>query len=127
MDDSNNSRYYIVLGRNILTVLLLNLKFSEHVIKSDYVPFFFKSTAPKVDFGPYQFKYLNTGENTPEEYFLNAYVDEVYELKHVLTSTKILRTIVYAKYEKVDLNKVMKNQCQHLIETQCNELLKLLQ
>ena len=32
-----------------------------------------------------------------------------------------------AKYEKEDLHKVTKNQCQHLTVTQRNELLKLLQ
>ena len=31
------------------------------------------------------------------------------------------------KYKKIDLNKVMKNEFRHLIEEQCNELLKLLQ
>ena len=31
-----------------------------------------------------------------------------------------------ARYEKEDLNKVIKNQCQYLTETKCNELLKLL-
>ena len=43
------------------------------------------------------------------------------------TSTKQLREILDAKYENADLNKVMKNQCQHLTETQSNGLIKLLQ
>ena len=35
MDDSNKGRYYSILGRYILTVLGLNLKLSDHVIKLD--------------------------------------------------------------------------------------------
>ena len=38
--------------------------------------------------------------------------------------TKILRVILDAKYEKAYLNRVTKKQCQHLIETQRNEVLK---
>ena len=37
--------------------------------------------------------------------------EEVYESEHVHTATKQLRVILYAKYEKSDLNKVMENQC----------------
>ena len=80
-----------------------------------------------VDLGTYIFKGLNTREITPEEYFTNAYVEEVYELEHVRTATKRLHVILYAKYEKADLYKVMENQCKHLTMTQNNEVLKLLQ
>ena len=37
-------------------------------------------------------------------------------MKQERNSTKQLRTILDDKYEKTDLNKVMKNQCQHLTE-----------
>ena len=84
-------------------------------------------TAPIVDMGMYEFKYLNTGNITPEEYFMNVYSEEVHKSEQFLTSAKQLRVILYSKHEKAYLNKVMKNQCQHLTETQCNELLKLLQ
>ena len=40
-------------------------------------------------------------------------------------STKQLRVLLDAKYEKSDLNKVTENQFQHLTEVQHNELLKL--
>ena len=40
---------------------------------------------------------------------------------------KKLNVILDAKYGKIYLNKVMKNQCQHLTEIQHNELLSLLQ
>ena len=63
----------MILGRDILTELGLNLKFSEHVIEADDGPFN-GSTMPMVDLGTYIFKDLNTGKFTPEELFTNAYV-----------------------------------------------------
>ena len=59
--------------------------------------------------------------------FANSYVKEVYASEHVFTATKLLHVILYAKYGKTDLYKVMENQCQNLKMTQCNELIKLLQ
>ena len=59
--------------------------------------------------------------------FMNTYTEDIHEYGHVRTSTKILRVILDAEYKKVDLNKVMENQCQHMIETQRNELIKLLE
>ena len=58
---------------------------------------------------------------------MNDYAVEIKELEQVHNYTKWLREILDAKYENSDLNKVMKNQCQYLTETKCNELLKLLQ
>ena len=58
---------------------------------------------------------------------MNAYVDKVFELEQVRNSTKQLRTILYAKYKKSDLNKLMKNKCQNIFEEKRNELHKLLQ
>ena len=40
---------------------------------------------------------------------MNYCVEEVYESEQVRTSKKLLRTILYNKYEKADLNKLMKN------------------
>ena len=48
-------------------------------------------------------------------------------MEQLHTSTKRSNAVLDDKYEKVDLDKVMKNKCQHLTETQRNELLKLLQ
>ena len=59
--------------------------------------------------------------------FTNAYTEEVYESEHVHTATKRLRVILDAKYEKEDLHKVMKTQCQILTMTQNNSLLKIFQ
>ena len=63
-DYYTKGRYNITLGRDLSTELLLNIKFSDHVIKYDDGPLK-GSTAPMVDLGPYEFKYLNIGEFTP--------------------------------------------------------------
>ena len=48
-------------------------------------------------------------------------------MEQVHTFTTLLRVLLDSIYEKEYLNKVMTNQCQHFIETQGNELLKLLE
>ena len=119
VDDSDKGRYDIILGQYLLTQLGLNIKFSEHVIKADDGPFY-GSTTHMVDLSTYIFKDLNIGKITPEESFTNVYIEEVYGSEHVRTATKLLHVILYAKYEKSDLHKVMENQCQHSTITQRN-------
>ena len=58
---------------------------------------------------------------------MNNYVEEIRESEQVCTYTKQIHVILDTRYGKEDLNNFMKNQCQHMTETQCNELLKLLQ
>ena len=77
--------------------------------------------------GTYEFTDLNTGKITPKKWFTNAYAEEMYESEHVRSDTKLLHVILYEKYEKENLNKVMETQCQHLIEGQRNKFLKSLQ
>ena len=76
LDESAKGRHDMILGRDILTELGLNLKFSEHVIEGYDVPFN-GSTTPMVDMGMHIFKDLNTRGITPEELFTNTYVEEV--------------------------------------------------
>ena len=85
LDDSAKGRYNMILGRDILKKLVLNLKWSEHVIEVDDGTFN-RSTIPMVDLGTYIFKDLNTGEITPGELFNNAYIEEFYESEHVRTA-----------------------------------------
>ena len=73
-----------------------------------------------LNLGTYGFKYLETGKITPKELFMNAFAGEVYESEDIRTSTKQLRVILDAKYEKEDLNNIMVNQCQHPTEVKCN-------
>ena len=80
VDDSYKNRYDIILGRYLLTGLVLNLIFSEHVIEADDETFK-GPTTPMVYLGTYIFKILNTEKITTEESFTGAYVEEVYELE----------------------------------------------
>ena len=58
---------------------------------------------------------------------MDAYVEEVFKLENICSSTKILRKILDVKYEKANLNKVMNEKFQHLSENQRNDLIRLLQ
>ena len=65
VNDSAKGRYDMILGRDILKTLGLNLKLFYYVIESDYG--YFKELTPHmVDLGMYEFKYLNIGNITPE-------------------------------------------------------------
>ena len=65
VDDTTKGRYDMILGRDILKTLGLNLKLFDYVIESDYGSF--KELTPHmVDLGMYEFKYLNIGNITPE-------------------------------------------------------------
>ena len=113
MYDSTKYRYDMILGIDLSTELWLNLKLSEHVIKADDGPLK-GPISPMIYLCTYQFKDLNTVKIIPEELFMNAYVEEVFESEHVRTSNKLLRTLLDDKYEKAYLNTWMKNQRQHL-------------
>ena len=112
VDDLAKGRYDIILGRDILTTLGLNLKLLDHVIEADSGTFK-GSTSPMVDMGTYEFKDLNTEKITLKEYFTNSYAEEIYESDQFRTSNKRLNVILDAKYEMAYINKVMKTQCQH--------------
>ena len=95
-DDSAKGRYDMILGRYLWSEFELNLKWSYHVIKSDYGTFK-GSTTPMVDLYMYEFIILNTGKITPEEYFTNSYIEELNKLEQICTATKWLRVILDSK------------------------------
>ena len=75
MGDSAKGRHDMILGRDLIKVLGLNLEFSEHIIDADDGPL--KGlTASMVDLGTYEFKILNTWKITPTESFKNTYTEE---------------------------------------------------
>ena len=78
LDDLAKGRYDIILGRDILIALVLNINFSEHFMKTDVGPIKVP-TAPMVDLDTYGFKYSNTGKFTTKELFMDDYVEEAYE------------------------------------------------
>ena len=51
---------------------------------------------------------------------MNTYAEEINELEQSCTFNKLLDIILDDKWEKSDLNKFMKNQCQYLKEMQRN-------
>ena len=59
--------------------------------------------------GTNEFLIFNTGKITPQKSFVNLYIEEVYGSENLFTSTKLLYIILYAKYEKAHLNKVIKS------------------
>ena len=52
VDDSNIGRYNMILGRYILTALVLNIKNSKHVIKAGDGPLK-ESTSPMINLATY--------------------------------------------------------------------------
>ena len=56
----------------------MNLKLSEHAIEADY-EHLKGSKTPILHLGTYIFKDLNTGKITPDYFFTNDYVKEVYK------------------------------------------------
>ena len=78
VDESAKSRYDMILGIDLLTESLLNIKLSDRIIVSDYGPLK-GSTETVVDQVTYEFKGLKTWELTPETFFITAYTEEVYE------------------------------------------------
>ena len=65
VDEPAKGRYAMILGRDLITELGLNFKWSNQIIEADDGPFKgFKS--PMVDLGTYEFKDLNTEKNILE-------------------------------------------------------------
>ena len=86
----------MILGIDLLKALVLKSELYYHIIEAD--DGYFKGyKAPMVDLGTYEFKYLNTGNITPEEQFTNAYAEEIKKPEPVCTYTKQLHVILYAK------------------------------
>ena len=110
------------MGRDILTSLVLYLKFSNRLIEGVDGPFEIY-TSPMVDLVTYEFKDLDAGNITPEEYFTDAYVEELFELEHLHTSNKILCIILDDKYLGAYVNKLIKNRFQNLTEDKRIDLL----
>ena len=74
-----------------------------------------------VELENYNFKPLNTKNKiTPEEYFMDAYIDERFESESLSTATKIMHTILDNKYKNMYFKHFMKKQCQNPTEKELN-------
>ena len=98
---------------------LLNIKLYYRAIEV-YDGSFKGSMSPMFDMGVYEFKDLNTGGITPEEFFMNDYTEEINGQEQVGTYTKQLCVIVDARYKISYLDMVMENQFQHMTKVQPN-------
>ena len=67
-----------------------------------------------VEVRDHHFKLLTDKKVKPEESFINAYVDKCLEYEGTISSTRRIRRILDARYEKADLNKVVYEHCQRL-------------
>ena len=113
MDESTNGRYDMILGRDLLAKLVLDLKFSENIIVGG------KGScegcsAPIADIINCYFLCITDKTVKPEESFLDMYVDKCPVSDSAISSTLWVRRILDDNYENSNLNKVMDEQFQHL-------------
>ena len=73
--ESTNSRYDMILGRDLLTALVMDLKFSDNIIIGGEGPYE-QFSAPMVDGSNYYFNSITDITVKPEDYFINLYVDK---------------------------------------------------
>ena len=75
ISESTYGRYDMIPGRDLLTSLGLNLKFSENsIIGGEGI--YEGCSAPIVDISNYKFKSIIDKPVKPEESFLNSYVNK---------------------------------------------------
>ena len=79
-----------------------------------------------VDVSKYEFTPITYKTIKLEEYFINSYVNKCLKSETAMSSTYRIRRIIYAKYDKADLNKVMTEQFQHLNAKERKRLLIIL-
>ena len=76
MDEPTECRYYMVLGRDLLDTLVLDM-FYDYIIIGIAQPY--KGfLATMVDINNYNFKYLTDKFVKPEELFINFYVNKCF-------------------------------------------------
>ena len=84
-------------------------------------------SAPMVDVSTHDFKPLRDNKVKKEEYYINTYVNKCLKYDGTISSKCRIHRILEAKYKKVDLNKVMDEQCQHLNPNEQERLLHILE
>ena len=89
----------------ILTKIGIYVKLSTNIMECGKRPYQ-ECTTPIRNLNDSNFKPINRKmQNVLEESFLNAYVNDCFISEPVRTATNIVRTIINANYERVDLNK----------------------
>ena len=126
MGNYTESRYEIILGRYLLTDFKIDIKFSGYAIVGG-VGLYKGYTAPMANLNYYKFDPSNGKTKIkPNEYLMETYPDECFGSEDRCDSTKIVHKILNTKYEKLDLNKDMNDQCQHLMENLHKDIITLI-
>ena len=86
----------MALGRVIWTALVWNIKLSKPIIKGGSVPLKL-SKLPMNNLDMYKIQIFKYRLLTPEEYFMNAYSEKLFQSGHVPTHTKRWRATLYDK------------------------------
>ena len=110
-DESTNGKYDIILGRDLITALVLDLKFYDNVMIGRHGPYE-GCLSLMVGVNNYNFKYITDKTIKPKESFVNLFVHECLKPNSAKTSTRRMHRILDTKYEKSDLNNVMTEQCK---------------
>ena len=116
IEKSTNVRYDMILGRDLLTALGLDIKFYDNVIVGGEGPYE-GCSSPIFYVSNYNFKSISDKTVKPEECFINSYADECLKSENAKSSTRRIHRILDVKYEKSDLKYIMTEQCQHLTAT----------
>ena len=82
----------MILGRDLLNNLRLDIKFSEEIIFRGDGPFK-GCSAPMIDVSTYEFKPLTENKVKPEESFINVYAKKILESEGTISSTRRIRRI----------------------------------
>ena len=98
VDESTNRRYDIIIGRDLLTTLGLDLKFSKNIIIGVEIPYK-GCLSPMVDLRNYAFTHITDKTVKLEEPFINSYVNECLEYDSAISLTSQVRIILYNKYK----------------------------
>ena len=93
MDNYTTGSYSMVLVRDLLTAMGLDLKFSKNIVIGGNGPHERCST-PMVDVSNYDFEPLTEKFVKPEEYFLNKYFEKCLGSDITIISMHIMRRII---------------------------------
>ena len=96
VDKTTNGRYDMILGRDLLDALGLDINFSEKVTIGGEGPYE-GCLATMVDASNYDFTCIIDKTVKPEESFINSYVDECLESDSVIISTRSICRILDTK------------------------------
>ena len=96
VDESTNSSYNMILGRDLLATLGLAIRFYKNVMHGGEGPYK-GCSAPILDINNYDFNVLIAKTVKPQESFINAYINECFESESAISATRRMRRILDAK------------------------------